>query len=360
MLSRLLTIPPLLYLWSSRVLGQLKVSRNGRSYTYHRLLESVRTDKGPRQRLVLSLGTLDLPKSEWPRLAERIEDLLNHQELIPFGSCDLDQLAAPFAERIRHKQQRRRAQQEGQGPAKEVYPERSGSEHIRELGPEYVAHVFWERLHCDQLLQRCGLSQRQCRLAEIQVVGRLLAPRSERGTVGWFARTALAELMPGSVASVNKDALYRISDQLYAHRVAIETGLAARERELFALQETIILYDLSSTYFEGIAARNEKAEHGYSRDHRPDCKQVVVGLVLDGEGFPKAHEVFTGNTKDETSLARMRQPGLPHQRRRRVAESADGDHGSRAGYGREPRAAAQAWRALHRGHPAKRAPRVGD
>ena len=286
-------------------IGQLKVSRNGRSYTYHRLLESVRTDKGPRQRLVLSLGTLDLPKSEWPRLAERIEDLLNHQELIPFGSCDLDQLAAPFAERIRHKQQRRRAQQEGQGPAKEVYPERSGSEHIRELGPEYVAHVFWERLHCDQLLQRCGLSQRQCRLAEIQVVGRLLAPRSERGTVGWFARTALAELMPGSVASVNKDALYRISDQLYAHRVAIETGLAARERELFALQETIILYDLSSTYFEGIAARNEKAEHGYSRDHRPDCKQVVVGLVLDGEGFPKAHEVFTGNTKDETSLARM-------------------------------------------------------
>ena len=286
-------------------IGQLKVSRNGRSYTYHRLLESVRTDKGPRQRLVLSLGTLDLPKSEWPRLAERIEDLLNHQELIPFGSCDLDQLAAPFAERIRHKQQRRRAQQEGQGPAKEVYPERSGSEHIRELGPEYVAHVFWERLHCDQLLQRCGFSQRQCRLAEIQVVGRLLAPRSERGTVGWFARTALAELMPGSVASVNKDALYRISDQLYAHRVAIETGLAARERELFALEETIILYDLSSTYFEGIAARNEKAEHGYSRDHRPDCKQVVVGLVLDGEGFPKAHEVFTGNTKDETSLARM-------------------------------------------------------
>ena len=99
------------------------MSRNGRSYTYHRLLESVRTDKGPHQRLVLSLGTLDLPKSEWPRLAERIEDLLNHQELIPFGSCDLDQLAAPFAERIRHKQQRRRALQEGQGPAKEVYPD---------------------------------------------------------------------------------------------------------------------------------------------------------------------------------------------------------------------------------------------
>lgn len=111
--------------------------------------------------------------------------------------------------------------------------------------------------------------------------------------------------MPGSMTSVTKDALYRISDRLYEHRVAIETALAARERELFSLDETIVLYDLSSTYFEGIAARNEKAEHGYSRDHRPDCKQVVVGLVLDGEGFPKAHEVFAGNTKDETSMARM-------------------------------------------------------
>ena len=286
-------------------IGQLKVSRNGRSYTYHRLLESVRTAKGPRQRLVLSLGTLDLPKSEWPRLAERIEDLLNHQERVPFGTSDLDQLAAPFAERIRSKQQRQQAQRDGHGPAKEVYPARSSSELIRELGPEYVAHVFWEHLRCDRILQRCGFSQRQCRLAEIQVVGRLIAPRSELGTVGWVGRTALDELMPGSVRSVTKDALYRVSDQLYEHRVAIETELAARQRELFALDETIILYDLSSTYFEGIAARNEKAEHGYSRDHRPDCKQVVIGLVLDGEGFPKAHEVFTGNTKDENSMARM-------------------------------------------------------
>ena len=286
-------------------IGQLKVSRNGRSYIYHRLLESVRTEKGPRQRLVLSLGTLDLPKSEWPRLAERIEDLLNHQELVPFGSSDLDRLAAPFAERIRHKQQRRRAQQDGHGAAKEIYPERSSSEHIRELGPHYVAHVFWEHLHCEQILRRCGFSPQQCRLAEIQVVGRLIAPRSERGTAGWFARTALGELMPGGVRSVSKDALYRISDQLHAHRVAIETGLAERERELFALEETIILYDLSSTYFEGIAANNKKAAHGYSRDHRPDCKQVVVGLVLDGEGFPKAHEVFTGNTKDDNSMTQM-------------------------------------------------------
>ena len=286
-------------------IGQIKLSRNGRSYTYHRLLESVRTANGPRQRLILSLGTLTLPKSEWPRLAERIEDLLNHQEIIPFGGSELDELAAPFAERIRHKQQRQQAQLGDHGPAKKVYLARSSSEQLRELGPEYVAHVFWQQLHCDQILKRQGLSERQCRLAEIQVVGRLVAPRSERGTVAWFARTALDELMPSSVHSVNKDRLYRISDTLYEHRIAIEAELAARERELFALEETIILYDLSSTYFEGIAANNKKAARGYSRDHRPDCKQVVVGLVLDGEGFPKAHEVFTGNSKDENTMQQM-------------------------------------------------------
>ena len=117
----------------------------------------------------------------WPNASK---NLLNHQERIPFGTSDLDQLAAPFAERIRSKQQRQQAQRDGHGPAKEVYPERSSSELIRELGPEYVAHVFWEQLHCDQILQRCGFSGRQCRLAEIQVVGRLLAPRSELDTVG--------------------------------------------------------------------------------------------------------------------------------------------------------------------------------
>ena len=247
---------------------------------------------------------------------------------IPFGTSDLDQLAAPFAERIRSKQQRQQAQRDGHGPAKEVYPERSSSELIRELGPEYVAHVFWEQLHCDQILQRCGFSGRQCRLAEIQVVGRLLAPRSELGTVGLVcARTALARVtMPGSVSRVT-DALYRVSDQLYEHRVAIETELAARERELFALDETIVLYDLSSTYFEGLAARNEKAEHGYSRDHRPDCKQVVVGLVLD-EGSPRRTKYSPATPKTRPawhgcSTAWTAAPVAPPGGR-----VADGDHGS--------------------------------
>jgi hypothetical protein len=104
---------------------------------------------------------------------------------------------------------------------------------------------------------------------------------------------------------LNDEALYRNLDRLHPQRALIEGELAAREKELFALPESIYLYDLTSTYFEGKALRNEKAKRGYSRDQRPDCKQVVVGLVLDADGFPKAHEVFDGNRNDSTTVDDM-------------------------------------------------------
>ena len=104
---------------------------------------------------------------------------------------------------------------------------------------------------------------------------------------------------------MNDEALYRNLDRLHPQRGIIEGELAARERDLFALPESIYLYDLTSTYFEGQALRNKKAKRGYSRDKRPDCKQVVIGLVLDGDGFPKAHEVFDGNRNDSTTVDDM-------------------------------------------------------
>lgn len=281
---------------------QAKIRRGGKIYVYHRLIESVRTAQGPRQRLVMSLGTLDLPKSEWPLLAERIEDFLRHQQRIPFGSYQLDERALEYAERIRDKQLRNAAKTAPRGETKEVYVTESESEQVRELGLEYVADCLWRELGLDRILAGVGFSEKQCRLAEIEVIGRLVAPRSELGTVSWFGRTALGEIMDTRPGTLNEDKLYRLSDRLHRNREAIEAKLAARERELFSLDETIVLYDLTSTYFEGEAGGNEKAERGYSRDHHPAEKQVVVGLVLDGDGFPKAHEVFRGNTRDRDTL----------------------------------------------------------
>jgi transposase len=121
----------------------------------------------------------------------------------------------------------------------------------------------------------------------------------------WIRRTALADILREEFTSLSDESLYRNLDRLHPNRSAIEQALAEQEKSLFNLDDSYYLYDLTSTYFEGQCKRNPKAQRGYSRDKRPDCKQVVVGLVLDREGFPKAHEVFEGNRQDRASLDEM-------------------------------------------------------
>jgi len=133
----------------------------------------------------------------------------------------------------------------------------------------------------------------------------LIAPSSEHAMPDWVRRTALADILGVDFEGLKEDPLYQILDTLHPHRAAIEAELVARERSLFNLDPTIYFYDLTSTYFEGLAAKNAKAQRGYSRDHRPDCKQVVVGLVINRDGFPITHEIFAGNTQDRTTLATM-------------------------------------------------------
>ena len=121
----------------------------------------------------------------------------------------------------------------------------------------------------------------------------------------WFRRTALADILAIDLARVEDDALYRHLDRLHPKRAEIEAALAKREEQLFNLDGTVYLYDLTSSYFEGQCLANDQAKRGHSKDHRPDCKQVVVGLVVDREGFPKAHEVFAGNRSEGTTLGEM-------------------------------------------------------
>jgi hypothetical protein len=124
-------------------------------------------------------------------------------------------------------------------------------------------------------------------LSEVMTLNRLICPLSEHATPDWLRRTAVGDILGTEFAPLTEDALYRNLDKLHPHREQIERELAAREQQLFHLDETIYLYDLTSTYFEGQVMRNRQAKRGYSRDKRPDCKQVLVGLVLDRDGFPK-------------------------------------------------------------------------
>lgn len=121
----------------------------------------------------------------------------------------------------------------------------------------------------------------------------------------WIKRTALGDILEDDFDALDEDRLYRVLDKLHPHRAAIEAKLMAGERSLFDLDTTVFLYDLTSTYFEGLCARNPKAQRGKSSDHRDDCKQVVIGLVVNRDGFPLAHAVFAGNRQHRTTLAEM-------------------------------------------------------
>jgi hypothetical protein len=282
------------------------VRRSGsQTYTYYKLVESVRTSSGPRQRTILSLGRLDgVSPQSLKLLAKLIERQLSGTIRLLPPEAEEAALNAE-AERISALVVRKRAVAASGQPSISVLPSQIEASEAVLLGPVYVALETWKALGMDRMLGNLGLSQTQRTLGAIEVVARLVEPRSELATSGWVSRTALADLMGRSLEFVNKDALYRGSDRLWERRDRIEGHLRGTERDLLGLEETMLLYDLTSTYFEGLLASNPKAQRGYSRDGRGDCKQLVVGMVLDEAGFPKASETWRGNTNDNQTLEAM-------------------------------------------------------
>lgn len=179
------------------------------------------------------------------------------------------------------------------------------TEEHRQGGPVHVGCQFWKRLGLDAILEDRGLGARTCALACVMVLNRLIEPKSEHAMPDWVRSSALEDLLDTDFSESAEEALYRTMDKLEPHRVAIESALVDGETTLYNLDRTVFFYDLPSTYFEGLAHKNPKAKRGYSRDKRPDCKQVVVALVVNRDGFPMAHEVFEGNVQDRATLSRM-------------------------------------------------------
>ena len=270
----------------------------GKSYTNHLLVESVLTVKGPRQRTICSLGSLEpAPAEQWRVLAHKLESALQGQRSL---SPSLTPPPLQLAHARQGRKQRRAFGTVGR-PATSlvlIATERIATEEHREAGCVDVGHQLWRQLDMDRILGRGELSKRACLLSEAMTLNRLIFPLSEHAMPDWNRRTALADIVGEDFSLLNEDALYSNLDKLYPNRKRIERELGKRETMLFKLDDTLYLYDLTSSYFEGQAKRNPQAKRGYSRDQRPDCKQVVVGLVLDREGFPKAHEIFDGNVQD--------------------------------------------------------------
>jgi transposase len=277
-----------------------KRTLRGKTYTNHLLVESVATERGPRHRVVCSLGSLGpAPKAQWLKLAHHLQESLGGQESLLEQSAEEQALVQKATLALKSKRERKA------GENIDIDLEQVEVEEARQAGAVHVGHQIWQRLGLDQILTGVGFSHKTCLLTQIMTLNRLIEPSSELAMSEWAARSALSDILKEDLRNLNEDRLYRNMDRLHGKRGPIEAALSAKEKSLFSLKESILLYDLTSTYFEGLCLSNPKAMRGYSRDSRPDCKQVVVGLVLDGEGFPKAHEIFAGNRSDSTTVGEM-------------------------------------------------------
>jgi transposase len=293
-------------------------------YVNFLLVESVLTEKGPRQKVICSLGDLSpRPPEQWLALARKLQDALTGQLSLP-GLADedpeLQQLVhdLPGLTPVPRDAPTSTPSMTSQGDLVSVHIDRVTYETPRPAGHIHVGLEFWKRLGLDDILKSLGFSPWLVSLTCAMTLNRLIHPAAEYAMPDWIRSTAMADILSVDFSRLPDDPLYRNLDRLHPHRAAIESALAEREQSLFNLGNTILLYDLTSTYFEGKAALIPKAKRGYSRDHRPDCKQLVVGLVIGREGFPRAHEIFEGNTQDRKTLTTMldsleKRVGLPER-----------------------------------------------
>ncbi len=266
---------------------------NGECYEYWTLVKTVRTAKGPRQEIVATLGKEPGLESRSRHGWEQIAELVEGRTPAPVqGELGREITSLP------------------QPQWAQVDLSRVRVERVREFGQVYLGLSLWRRLGLHTLLQEIiqpGQEEVPWELtACILTLARFCGQRSELEVAErWYADSVLEDLLGVSWSQVNDARLYRGLDVLLAHKDRLRTQLLEKYRDWFGVQFEFLLYDVSSTYFEGQALGNEKAARGYSRDHRPDCKQVNIGLVVTPEGLPIGYEVFAGNSADVTTVEEM-------------------------------------------------------
>lgn len=284
----------------------IKSRKDGTQYYTYRLVESQRIGKKVKQFTLLNLGTnFILPREQWPELSNRIQGILvGRQPLFPVAD-DVEKLAQRFAALIIQAQNQQKSDpdepeyQEVDIASLEVIRPRS-------VGKEHVALEALRNLKLDEKLQELGFNGPQLAAALGTIIGRMCLPGSELATHNWLQNvTGLGELTGFDYGKASLYSLYQVSDQLFKHKEAIETHLYNQEKRLFGFQETITLYDLTNTYFEGSCKKNSLAAYGHSKEKRTDCPLVTLALVLDSSGFPKKSKVFEGNVSESQTLAEM-------------------------------------------------------
>ena len=262
--------------------------KDGKEHTYWSLVESVRTPDGPRQRTLCHLGELNgSDHARWLRTVEVFNEQGEAQQLKLFPSqveppADDPQVARVLINRVR-------------------------LERTRQFGACYLGLELWRRLELDRFFEQAvdddPADVAWSRVAALLAINRLCAPGSELAIEQrWYPSTALDDLLAIGEGKINDTRLYRCLDRILPHKTKLEQHLKDRYGALFGAEFDVLLYDLTSTYVEGAAEKNPMMCRGYSRDHRPDCEQMVIALIVNSEGFPFSYETFDGNRADVSTM----------------------------------------------------------
>jgi transposase len=274
-------------------LRRLERRKSGKPHTYWALAESYRTAKGSRQRIVAYLGELSGEEQDgWTQLGSHLN-----------GAADRRRPEPTLFDPPRRDEPR-------DDEPLLVQLSSIRLERTCDFGDVWLAWGLWRMLGLDELLEQRSARGREevswATVAAILTIARFCAPSSELHIADtWYRRTALEELLGVTPEQVHTDRLYKGLDQLLPHKEALEKHLRQRLGELFALRCDLLLYDVTSTYFEGDMASCPLAQRGYSRDARGDRPQVCIGLVVTEDGFPLGYEIFAGNTHDSTTVRTM-------------------------------------------------------
>jgi transposase len=263
-------------------------SKDGKDHTYWSLVETVRTPDGPRQRTLCHLGERNsAAQARWLKTVEVFNEQGAAQQLKLFPSHVQPPADDPQVARVLLNQVR--------------------LERTRQFGACWLGLELWKRLELDRFFE-AALDHQPAdvpwsRVAALLAINRLCAPGSELAIEQrWYPSTALDDLLEMAEGKINDTRLYRCLDHLLPLKTKLERHLKERFGELFEAEFDVLLYDLTSTYVEGAAENNPMMRHGYSRDHRPDCEQMVIALIVNSEGFPFSYETFDGNRADVSTM----------------------------------------------------------
>jgi len=279
--------------------------KDGKAHVYWSLVETARTPDGPRQKTLCYLGELNSSaQSRWLRTVEVFNEQGEAQQLKLFPShlappADDPQVARVLVNKVR-------------------------LERTRQFGACFLGLELWKRLELDRFFEQAIDGEPAdvpwSRVAALLAINRLCAPGSELAIEQrWYPSTALDDLLKIEEGRINDTRLYRCLDRMLPHKTGLERHLKDRYGALFGAEFDVLLYDLTSTYVEGAAEKNPMVRRGYSRDHRPDCQQLVIALIVNNEGFPFSYETFDGNRADVSTMETiLRMVERKHGKARRV------------------------------------------